>query len=184
VPLAEYYFANSNSTQVHQILALVRQLSEHQVYNYSLACPGGFVRSSLVYFEKCIVQKVLKAANVSKPKTDQSGNPTSEEQFYQFSDKMEADLLATHAKIFANFMVNPNVAKFVARNLLNELRFAFIVLSAAMRGKQGVDESIGRDLMQGLGFMLKQKEPIQVINKNTYIADWFFYRLFEVALVY
>lgn len=169
---------------MHQILALVKQLSEHAVHNYSLACPGGFLRSSLLYFEKCIEQKVLKAAGGSKTDPDENLDITKQEQHFTFSDKMEPDLLSSHAKIFSNFMLNPNVVKFAARNLMAELRFAFMVLSAAMRGKQGVDDSIGRDLMNGLGLMLKQKEPIQLINKNTYIANWFFYRLFEVHRYY
>lgn len=133
-----------------------------------------------MYFENSIDQKALRADGKTNGSKDK--DITLEEQHYKFSELMEPDLLESHSKIFCNLMINPNVVKFAARNLISELRFAFMVLSAAMKGSQGVDESIGRNLMQGLGLMLKQKESIQLINKNTYIANWFYYRLFEVHL--
>lgn len=169
-------------------------MSEQTLYNYSLASTGGFVKSALVYFEKCIDKKPIKAGQEKLPGEEEeedeeaglkeAGDITTEEQNYMFSDQMEPELLIAHSKIFKNLMKNPNTVKYIARNHLISLRYAFMAFSAASRGSQGVSESVSKDLLEGLGSLLKQKEPIQLINKNTYIANWYFYRMFEVLLGY
>jgi hypothetical protein len=167
--------------QVHQVLALVKLLSEQIIYTFSLASSGGFLKSNLNYFEKCIDKTAVRPPGQDESEND-GKDITQEEQYYTFSDHMEQDILALHAKIFANLMANQHSAKFIARTNLGSLRYAFMAYSAVMRGGQGVDESIGKDLMEGLGALLKQKEPIQLINKNTYIANWYYYRMYEVYL--
>jgi hypothetical protein len=61
------------------------------------------------------------------------GDATEREQFYRFSDNKDDGLLLLHAKIFCSLMKNVNVVKWVARNLLVDLRFAFICFSAASK---------------------------------------------------
>lgn len=165
--------------QVHQVLALVKLLSEQTLYSFSLASSGGFLKSNLNYFEKCIEKQAVRPPGQDEPEGD-NFDITEEEQYYMFSEFMEPDVLALHAKIFANLLANQHSAKFIARTNLGSLRYAFIVFSAVMRGGQGIDDSIGRDILEGLGALLKQKEPIQLINKNTYIANWYYYRMYEV----
>ena len=151
------------------------------MYSFSLATVGGFVKAALRYFERIIEKHaLLPFSEASSP--DAPIDITYEEQFYLFNDLVKPDLVLLHSKIFGNLLQNQNTCKWVARNALSDLRYAFMVLSAGMRGGQGVDEEVARQVMAGLGEMLKCKEAVQLINKNTYISNWFFYRLFEVIL--
>jgi len=80
-------------------------------------------------------------------------------------------------------MKNVNVVKWVARNLLVDLRFAFICYSAATKEgstSRSPGDGIAQEVMNGLGQMLLCKEAVMLINKNTYISSWFFYRMLEV----
>jgi hypothetical protein len=38
--------------------------------------------------------------------------------------------------------------------------------------------------MSGLGQLLLCKEAVVLVNKNTYISSWFFYRMLEVTLAH
>lgn len=171
--------ANSGSENVFKILELAKNLAEDSLHNYSLAVTGGFIRSALKYFERAIEKNALMP--VSEATDPDQEDITYEEQFYIFAENFRPDLLLLHAKVFGRLMKNPNVVKWVSRNMLVDLRYAFMVVSAAMRGSQGVDESVARDIMGGLGEMLKNKEAVMTINKNSYISNWFFYRMFEVG---
>lgn len=42
-------------------------------------------------------------------------------------------------------------------------------------------DGIALEVMNGLGQMLLCKEAVILINKNTYISNWFFYRMLEVG---
>ena len=179
VPLGEYYLANSGSRNVVKVLQLAKMLATEEKYVYSLATTGGFVKAAVKYFEQSIEKKaLLPYSEVTHP--DFRKDITLEEQFYIFGEGVQSDLLLLHSQIFANVLANTFVCKWVGRNLLPDLRYAFMVYSAVTRGGQGISEEVGRRVLTGLGHLLVNPDVVVMINRNTYIANWFFYRLFEV----
>lgn len=44
-------------------------------------------------------------------------------------------------------------------------------------------DGVSKSIMGGLGEMLVCKEAVILINKNTYISNWYFYRMLEVGFV-
>lgn len=180
VPLGEYYLSNVGTKEAAKILQLAKLLSSEEKYSYSLATTAGFIKAAIKYFEKCIEKTaLLPYAEVTHP--DFKKDVTLEEQFYIFNEAVEADLLLLHSQIFANLLANTFTCKWVGRNLLPDLRYAFMVYSAVTRGGQGVSEEVGKRVLIGLGHLLVNPDVVVMVNKNTYIANWFFYRLFEVT---
>lgn len=180
MPLSEYYLSNAgNPKDSSKILQLVKLLSSEDKYTYSLATTGGFIKSAIKYFERCIEKTaLLPYAEVTHP--DFKKDVTLEEQFYIFNESVDPELLLLHAQIFASLLGNAFTCKWVGRNMLPDLRYAFMVYSAVTRGGQGVGEEVGKRVLVGLGHLLANPDVVVMVNKNTYIANWFFYRLFEV----
>ena len=107
--------------------------------------------------------------------------------YYSFNNKFNREIVASISKLFRLLLKNKNSAKWLGRNLLDELGSVFVVIMLADEDERKKkffdkkDEEIKDQLIEGLGEMFKHEETVLNINKSTYISNWIFNNLLQIC---